>query len=90
MARKNGSRHAAPHLRSVERAPRTTRCPDTGKRRYPSSDAAVTALHKAQRARRWAALDEMSSRRRECRHYYCTSCRGWHTTSIEVWFGAAA
>jgi len=90
MARKDGYRHSAPHQRGVERTPKTTRCPDTGKQRYPSGDAAVTALHKAHRARHWAALDESDTRRHECRHYYCKACRGWHTTSLEVWWRKAA
>lgn len=57
------------------------RCARHAKRRFPDHESAIDALHgaAADRARKGEA-----SRRRECRAYFCTDCRGWHLTSQEL------
>jgi len=52
------------------------RCPKNGKVRWPTEHAAqvalVGAVMKANRG---------NQKRRECRYYECSVCRGWHLTS---------
>lgn len=60
---------------------KTTTCLPAGKVRYPDGRAAIEALHLAATSRHFAALDGLSTRRRECRHYRCLLCKGWHLTS---------
>lgn len=85
MARKAGFRYAKVSRRRPSRAPKPTLCPVTGKRRFPSSDAAVIVLHQAQSARRRADSEAGFTRRQERRHYFCHHCRGWHTSSQSPW-----
>lgn len=65
--------------------PRRKTCRGTGKVRFPDSRAAVEALHRAKTAQYFAALDSTMTRRRECRHYRCAECKGWHLTSQPAW-----
>jgi hypothetical protein len=53
--------------------------------RFPDSRAAVAALHRAKNTQRFAELDSTPTRRRECRHYRCPECKGWHLTSVPAW-----
>ena len=65
--------------------PRLKTCRATSKVRFPDSRAAVEALHRAKTAQYFAALDSTMTRRRECRHYRCPDCKGWHLTSTRAW-----
>ncbi|GGW99072.1 hypothetical protein [Streptomyces chartreusis] len=47
----------------------------TGKRPYPSKQAARTAIASANRRR------DPRRQRREHRAYHCASCNAWHLTS---------
>ena len=71
--------------RRGRRAPRLKTCRATRKVRFPDSRAAVEALHRAKTAQYFAALDATTTRRRECRHYRCAECKGWHLTSTVRW-----
>jgi hypothetical protein len=66
-------------------APRLKACRTTGKVRFPDSRAAVEALHRAKTIQYFAELDSTPTRRRECRHYRCRECKGWHLTSTPAW-----
>lgn len=66
-------------------APRLKTCRATSKVRFPDSRAAVEALHRAKTLRYFAELDSTTTRRRECRHYRCHQCKGWHLTSLPAW-----
>ena len=61
--------------------PAISRCPVTGKVRFPDSISATRALHQAVLARAYAELAGSPSRRTECRKYECRLCGGWHLTS---------
>ena len=65
--------------------PRLKTCRATNKVRFPDSRAAVEALHRAKTIRYFAELDATTTRRRECRHYRCPECKGWHLTSMPAW-----
>ena len=62
-----------------------THCPDSGKRRYRDHQEAIRGLHSTTAARNLG--DE---RRRECRVYECSECRGWHLTSLAMYPEVAA
>lgn len=61
--------------------PKAGRCPVTGKVRWPDGKSAVEMLHSARNAATRASALGFESRRREVRHYFCPSCKGFHTTS---------
>ena len=65
--------------------PRLKKCRATSKVRFPDGRAAVEALHRAKTAQYFSALDSTMTRRRECRHYRCPECKGWHLTSTPAW-----
>jgi hypothetical protein len=71
--------------RSQRPAPRLKACRATGKVRFPDSRAAVAALHRAKTFQYFAEVDSTPTRRRECRHYRCGECKGWHLTSLPAW-----
>ena len=50
-------------------------CKKTGKRKFYKERDAKTALGKTGKTKDRRHL------RRECRHYYCPDCGGWHLTS---------
>ena len=67
--------------RHTNKACRRRVCAVTGKVRFPDGRAAVEALHRAATHRHFAEMDHVPTRRRECRHYLCDHCHGWHLTS---------
>lgn len=73
------------HGRAGRPAPRLKTCRATSKVRFPDSRAAVEALHRAKTMQYFADLDATTTRRRECRHYRCQECKGWHLTSRPAW-----
>lgn len=56
-------------------------CPSSNKYRFRDHSEVVQALHRAQNARYWAAVEGSATRRREVRAYRCRDCNGWHLTS---------
>lgn len=61
------------------------RCSGCMKRRFRDHAEAIDALHRACDARHRAALDDVSTMRREIRTYECDACKGWHLTSKATW-----
>jgi hypothetical protein len=53
-------------------------CP-TGKHRFATEHLAQVALVEAV-----MKANRGNQKRRECRHYHCDRCRGWHLTSRPV------
>lgn len=70
-------------MRRRRRLPKPEYCARTGKRRWPSADAAVEVLHQAANRRWRARWTGESTNRHEVRHYLCPYCSGWHLTSQE-------
>lgn len=74
------NRRTHPTSRTHTDTRRKRSCP-SGKVRFPDHKAAVRALHDAVTARKFAALDNVPTQRREQRAYACGRCRGYHLTS---------
>lgn len=66
----------------------TSKC-RSRKVRFRDHDEAISALHQATNARRYAEVAGLESRRREVRCYECPACRGYHLTSTPAWADAS-
>src|SRR5262245_53459353 len=77
-------KQARPGKPPKNRRPNLGKCPTTGKTRFRDKREADRAVQKATTARKNAAEMGVTSRRHECRTYFCDACKGWHITSQET------
>ena len=81
---KSGKRAAVKQTRKSAAKPASKKCP-TGKNRLKDHKQAVHSLHKAKGAGRIELENNGSTKRQECRTYFCGMCKGHHLTSKREW-----
>ena len=81
---KSGKRAAVKQTRKPAAKSAIGKCP-TGKNRLKDHKQAIHSLHKAKGAGRIELENNGSTKRKECRTYFCGMCKGHHLTSKREW-----